>query len=194
MVRNMLAIASVLAASSALAQDLAIKPKLIHSQLTIDAKSTVDEGVEEDYDGSKRWVPGKGVGVDFEYALNERARVGLGLSYTGFERSDVSGYDTAFGGYGTFDILKTEGCSLYGKGGLSVHQFGVESYKSATLVNADVGAGAAVTVAENVAVGAEYQYSTTLVKDEFEAKDWDYRVKGLSQTRDDYSLFVAVKF
>jgi opacity protein-like surface antigen len=191
----MIALASVLAASGAVAQDLAIKPKLIQSQMTLDAKSTVDdEGIEEDADGGKRWVPGKGVGVDLEYSLNERARVGLGLSYTEFDRYNTKHFDTALGGYAAFDVLKTEAFSLYGKAGLSLHQFGTETFKPASLVNADLGAGAAFAVAQNVSLGAEYQYSTTLVKDDMKAKEWDFRVKDLSQTRNDYSLFVAYKF
>ncbi|HYX35815.1 MAG TPA: hypothetical protein VE954_22175 [Oligoflexus sp.] len=59
MVRSMIALAFVLGASTAFAE-VTIKPKLIHSQLTLDAKSAVDdEGIEEDVDGGKRWVPGK---------------------------------------------------------------------------------------------------------------------------------------
>ncbi|MDQ3232246.1 MAG: outer membrane beta-barrel protein, partial [Pseudobdellovibrionaceae bacterium] len=164
MVRSMIALAFVLAASTAFAE-VTIKPKLIHSQLTLDAKSTVDdEGIEEDVDGGKRWVPGKGAGVDFEFSLNERARVGAGLSYTEFERYDTRHFDTALGGYAALDLLKTDAFSLYGKAGLSAHQFGTETFKPATLLNVDLGAGAAVAVAQNVDVGAEYQYSTSLVK------------------------------
>jgi opacity protein-like surface antigen len=116
------------------------------------------------------------------------------VSYTEFERYDTKHFDTALGAHAAFDVLKTESFSLYGKGGLSVHQFGTESFKPATLVNADLGAGAAVAVAQNVSLGAEYQYSTTLLKDDMKAKDWDFRVKDLAQTRNDYSLFVAFKF
>lgn len=185
MVRSMIALASLMDASHAMAEDFTIKPKLIMSQMTLDAKDATDD---------KRTIPGKGAGLGLEYSLTDRTRVGAELSYTEFERSDVKSFDTALGGYAAFDLLKHDNFSLYGKGGLSLHQFSQEDFKATHLVNGDVGIGASVAVAENIDLGAEYQYSRTLIKKDLEAKDLDYRVKDLSQTRNDYSVFVAVKF
>lgn len=195
MVRNTLALTLAFAATSAMAEGLVIKPKLTQSQLKLDAKNVGYEEDADDVDGNKLTVPGKGAGVDLEFALSDRSRLGVGLSYAEFERFNTKAFDTALGAYAAFDLVKQDNFSLYGKGGVSLHQFGQETFKPALLVNADLGAGASFAVASNVDLGAEYLFSKTLVSGDMAAKeDSAYKVRDVTQERSDYSLFVAYKF
>jgi Outer membrane protein beta-barrel domain len=185
MVRSIFVL-SILASSLGFAEGIVLKPKLIQSQMTLDADDA--EG------GDQYTIPGKGAGLDLEFAVGDSVRLGTGVSYTEFDRFDQKAFDTALGGYAAFDLVKSDSFSLYGKGGVSWHQFGVEGFETASLVNGDVGVGASLALSPSLDLGAEYLYSTTLVKDELKLKDYDdFRLKGLTQTRNDYSVFVAMK-
>ncbi len=194
MVRSIFVLAGILASSSLLAEGLMLKPKLTQSQMTLDADTVGVSGDEDPVDGGKLTVPGKGAGVDLEFSLGDRARLGVGLSYAEFERFNTKAFDTALGAYVAFDLVKEDSFTLYGKSGVSLHQYGQETFKTASLVNGDVGVGVSLALAPNLDLGAEYQYSSTIVKGEMKAKDFeDFKVKGVSQVRNDYSLFVAMK-
>jgi opacity protein-like surface antigen len=184
MVRSIFVLACILASSSLFADGLVLKPKVMQSQITLDAK---------DVDGSNYTIPGKGAGLDLEFAVGDSVRLGTGASYTEFDRFDQKSFDTALGGYAAFDLVKSDSFSLYGKGGVSWHQFGVEGFETASLVNGDVGVGASMALAPSLDLGAEYLYSTTLVKGDLKLKDEDFKFEGISQKRNDYSLFVAMK-
>lgn len=196
MFRSMTALAAILTASSAFAADgVALKTRLIQSQMVLTADKQVEDGVESDVDNARRTIPGTGVGLGLEFALSDRARLGTELSYTEYERDDAKAFDTGLGGYFAYDLIKQDTFSLYGKGGLTAHQFGSPWYKTATFVNADVGVGATVAASESVDLGAEYLYSQTLIKGELKDKEFaGDKFKGVGQTRNDYSVFVAYKF
>jgi opacity protein-like surface antigen len=184
--------------SAAFADEIAIKPKVIHSQVEADAERFSIGGIsinQNNNSSSDDSMNGLGFGVDFEFKLVDRARLGAEISHTKYEEDDVEASDMALGGFFAYDFVNQNNMSVYGKAGLSLHQFAFEDYNSASLLNGDLGAGIAFAIDPSVDIGGEYKYSTTLGKGDMSAEDSSsIKYEDLSIERNDLSVFVAFKF
>ncbi|HYX39567.1 MAG TPA: outer membrane beta-barrel protein [Oligoflexus sp.] len=188
---------TALVASSALADEIAIKPKIISSQIKTDAERLSVNGINMNLenDNSDDSTNGLGFGVDFEFKLADRAKLGSEVSYTTYEEDDSEATDLALGGFLAYDFIAQDNLSVYGKAGLSLHSFALEEFESASLLNTDLGLGVAFNVAPSVDLGGEYKYSTTLGKGDMSSEESSsVELKDFSIQRNDISVFMAFKF
>ncbi|WP_141731757.1 outer membrane protein [Oligoflexus tunisiensis] len=188
-----LASLATFAASHAYADAIAIKPKLTHSQIRAESDGyglSPQQGRDAD-----DTVAGLGFGVDFEFQLDDRARFGSEVSMTNYEQNEAESSDMALAGYFAYDFISQSNMIVYGKGGLSLHQFALEDFNSASLLNGDVGVGLALAVAPSMDFGGEYRYSTTLGRDDMSQDSANgIRLDDVAIERNDLSVFVSFKF
>jgi opacity protein-like surface antigen len=182
--------------AQAYADGIAIKPKVIHSQVQSDAEGYRVGPLSRNLSGrSNESITGLGFGVDFDFKLDERARFGSEIAVTNYEEDEAEASDMAIAGFFAYDFISQSNMTFYGKGGISLHQFALENYNSASLLNGDVGAGVTFALADNMDLGGEYRYSTTLGKGDMSSEDSDeIEYQDVSIERNDLSVFVAFKF
>ena len=187
---------STLTAAQALAEGVAIKPKIIHSQVQTDAEGYRVGALNGQLNGtSDESITGLGFGVDFDFRLDDRARFGSEIAVTNYEENETKASDMGISGFFAYDFISQSNMTFYGKGGLSLHQFAFEDFNSASLLNGDIGAGLTFALADNLDLGGEYRYSTTLGKGDMstEASN-DIELKDVSIERNDLSAFLSFKF
>lgn len=182
--------------AQAYADGIAIKPKVIHSQVQSDAEGYRVGPLSRELPGrSDESLTGLGFGVDFDFKLDDRARFGSEIAVTNYEEDEAEASDMALGGYFAYDFISQSNMTVYGKGGLSLHQFAIENFNSASLLNGDIGAGVTFAMADNMDLGGEYRYSTTLGKSDMSSEDSDdIEYQDVSIERNDLSVFLAFKF
>jgi len=198
MIRKFVVLAlTTFAASSSHADEIAIKPKIIHSQIQADAEGYSIGGFNRDFSESRssESINGLGFELAFEFKLDDRARLGSEFSLTNYEEDEAEASDMALGGFLAYDFISQSNMSVYGKGGLSLHQFAFEDFNSASLLNGDLGVGVALAVTPSLDLGGEYRYSTTLGKGDMSAEDSSLvKLNDVSIERNDLALFLAFKF
>jgi opacity protein-like surface antigen len=187
---------SSLAAAQALAEGVAIKPKVIHSQVQADAEGYRVGPLSRQLNGtSDESITGLGFGVDFDFRLDDRARFGSEIAVTNYEEDETKASDMGISGFFAYDFISQSNMTFYGKGGLSLHQFAFEDFNSASLLNGDIGAGITFAMADNLDLGGEYRYSTTLGKGDMSTEDSDeIELQDVSIERNDLSAFLSFKF
>jgi opacity protein-like surface antigen len=185
-----------LAAAQAYADEIAIKPKVIHSQVQTDAEGYRVGPLSQNLNGSSDdSATGLGFGVDFDFKLDDRARIGSEIAITNYEEDGSKASDMALGGFFAYDFISQSNMTVYGKGGISLHQFAFEDFNSASLLNGDLGAGVTFALADNMDLGGEYRYSTTLGKGDMSTEESDeIELQDVSIERNDLSVFLALKF
>ncbi len=182
--------------AQAYGQEVAIQPKVIHSQVQTDAESYRVGPLSRELDGSSdETVNVLGFGVDFDVKLDDRARFGSEIAFTNYEEDEAEASDMSIAGYFAYDFISQNNMTFYGKGGLSLHQFAFEDFNSASLLNGDVGAGVTFALAPTMDLGGEYRYSTTLGKGDMSTEDSDdIEFEDVSIERNDLSVFLSFKF
>jgi opacity protein-like surface antigen len=192
---SLIAFAAV-AASQSYAEEIAIKPKIIHSQVQSDAEGYRVGPVSQTLRGrSEESMNGLGFGVDFDFKLDERARLGSEIAVTNYEEDESEASDMSIAGFFAYDFISQSNMTVYGKGGVSLHQFAFEDFNSASLLNGDLGAGVAFAMAPNMDLGGEYRYSTTLSKGDMSTEDSDQvELQDVAIERNDLSVFLSFKF
>jgi opacity protein-like surface antigen len=191
-----LALTSI-ATASAYSQEISIRPKLTYSQLSREA-SRAKVGSLSVNDVKDIDSQGTGVGVEAEFRLADRAHLGAEVSHTSFREGDDKDFeatDLALGGHLTYDFIAQDNLTVFGKAGLSAHQFAQEDFNSSSLINGDVGLGFALAMASNMDFGGEYTYSTTLVRSDMESEQsGGLSLEDLAIQRSDISVFTSFKF
>jgi opacity protein-like surface antigen len=133
--------------------------------------------------------------VDFDFRLDDRARFGSEIAVTNYEENEAKASDMGISGFFAYDFISQSNMTFYGKGGLSLHQFAFEDFNSASLLNGDIGAGITFALADNLDLGGEYRYSTTLGKGDMSTEDSeDIELQDVSIERNDLSAFLSFKF
>lgn len=181
-------------AASGFSADLTVQGEVISSQGKLDNGKTTEvdpiTGASETYknDEDADTITAPGVGVSLQYKLNDDLRLGGGLGYTNYDggKDKLEYSDLSVSANASFDFYKQEGFALYGLGGLSYHMVdpkdadGIE-FKSADLLNYDLGLGGRFDLAENVNLSLAYRFSDTLAKGTIDATaaiaDTDFTAK-----------------
>lgn len=173
-------------AASAFSADLTVQGELIGSQGKLDAGKTtlVDkasgESITLENEGKADSIGAAGAGLSLQYKLNDALRLGGGLSWANYDGGKDKGEysDFSVGANATYDFFKQDALALYGLGGLSYHMVDpkdasaeglTQKYKSADLLNYDLGVGGRYELAQNVNLSLSYRFSDTLAKGTLES-------------------------
>ncbi len=175
---SLTALALLLASAPAMSADLSVQGQLITSQGKLTSgksESTDPTTLKSDESQKGKSITAPGAGVNLQYKLTDTASVGGSVAFVNYDGGKEKGQynDLSVSVNGTYDFFKQDAFALYGLGGLSYHMVDPKDqknevaevkYKSADLVNYDLGVGGRYEVVKNVNLGLSYRYTDTLAK------------------------------
>lgn len=175
----------LLAAAPAMSADLSVQGQVITSQGTVSSGKTeftdaAGTTSTDDNGGKSKSITAPGVGVNAQYHVTDRVSVGGGLAWVYYDGGKEKGQynDFSVAANGSYDFLKLDALALYGTAGISYHLLDPkdqkndlvkQDFKSADLLNYDLGVGARYELVKNVNLGLAYRFSDTLAKGTFDS-------------------------
>lgn len=181
---SLTALALLLASAPAMSADLSVQGQLITSQGKLSSgksevtDTTTGETFKSDETEKGKSITAPGAGVNLQYKLTDSVSLNGGVAFVNYDGGKEKGQynDLSVSVNGTYDFFKQDALALYGLGGLSYHMVdpkdqkdddGEVKFKSADLVNYDLGVGGRYEIVKNVNLGLTYRYTDTLSKGTF---------------------------